>query len=126
MVDACLISAWAHTGEVRFLATWRVRRARVGPRACPPTPDLGCVLGVRLARVSHANLDHGGSTMLRKQITPQRPGDSLPFEGEIDIAKVATVQVSSEQNDHPIDHVFDHSRGPGAAVGLPTGLGSKP
>lgn len=53
--------------------------------------------------------------MLRKQIIPKRPGDSFSFEGEIDVAKLATVQVSSEQNDHPIDHVFDKSRGPGGS-----------
>ena len=63
--------------------------------------------------------------MLRKQITPQRPGDSLLFEGEIDIAKVATVQVSSEQNDHPIDHVFDHSRGPGGSRWIADGPGEQ-
>jgi hypothetical protein len=54
-------------------------------------------------------------TMLRKQVTPKRPGASSSLEGEIEVAKVATVQVSSEQNDHPIDHVFDTSRGPGGS-----------
>jgi XRCC1 N terminal domain len=53
--------------------------------------------------------------MLRKQIIPNRPGDSLPFEGEIQVAKVATVQVSSEQDHHPIDNVFDDRRGPGGS-----------
>jgi hypothetical protein len=53
--------------------------------------------------------------MLRKQITSARPGDSFALGGEIDVAKVATVQVTSEQDDHPIDHVFDERRGPGGS-----------
>ena len=52
--------------------------------------------------------------MLRKQIISKRsePGS---LEGEIPIADVATVQVTSEQADHPIDHAFDRSRGPGGS-----------
>jgi hypothetical protein len=53
--------------------------------------------------------------MLRKQVTPKRPVESASFEDEIPVAKVATVQVSSEQGDHPIDNVFDKSRGPGGS-----------
>ena len=51
--------------------------------------------------------------MLRKQIT--KPGRRTPdaTTGEIDIAAVATVQVTSESPDHPIDHAFDLHRGPG-------------
>lgn len=63
--------------------------------------------------------------MLRKQITPARPGDSFALEGEIEVAKVATVQVSSEQNDHPIDHVFDKSRGPGGSRWIADGPGEQ-
>jgi hypothetical protein len=33
--------------------------------------------------------------------------------GEIDIAAVATVQVTSEDPQHPVDHAFDPQRGPG-------------
>ena len=33
--------------------------------------------------------------------------------GEIDIAAVATVQVTSEDPVHPVDHAFDPQRGPG-------------
>ncbi len=51
--------------------------------------------------------------MLRKQIigTPQQP--PAPRPGEIDIAAVATVLVTSEDPGHPIDLAFDGRRGPG-------------
>ena len=45
--------------------------------------------------------------MLRKQITSERAGQAFAVGREIDVAEVATVQFSSEQNDHPIDHVCD-------------------
>jgi hypothetical protein len=53
--------------------------------------------------------------MLRKQIIPKRSGESASLEGEIPIAAVATVQVTSEQADHPIDNAFDERRGPGGS-----------
>jgi hypothetical protein len=52
--------------------------------------------------------------MLRKQII-SKPGEPASLEGELPIADVATVQVTSEQADHPIDHAFDQSRGPGGS-----------
>ena len=51
--------------------------------------------------------------MLRKQILKATPANPVPPPGEIDIAAVATVQVTSEASDHPVDHAFDGSRGPG-------------
>jgi hypothetical protein len=56
------------------------------------------------------------ATMLRKQVLP-RPGARLapPDAAEIPVAQVATVQVTSEQADHPIDHAFDGHRGPGGS-----------
>jgi hypothetical protein len=53
--------------------------------------------------------------MLRKQIVPRRSSESVPLQGEISIADVATVRVTSEEADHPIDNVFDHNRGPGGS-----------
>ena len=53
--------------------------------------------------------------MLRKQVikaislAPMRTSDA------IDIAAVATVLVTSEEPDHPIDHAFDDRRGPGGS-----------
>jgi hypothetical protein len=51
--------------------------------------------------------------MLRKQIVPKHSGESLSLEGEISIPDVATIQVTSEEANHPIDNVFDHNRGRG-------------
>jgi hypothetical protein len=53
--------------------------------------------------------------MLRKQVVPKRSSESASFEGEISIPEVATVQVTSEELDHPIDNAFDHKRGPGGS-----------
>jgi hypothetical protein len=51
--------------------------------------------------------------MLRKQII--RPSTATPalMPGEIDIAAVATLLVTSEAPEHPVDFAFDHHRGPG-------------
>ena len=51
--------------------------------------------------------------MLRKQIIKPQPVTPDANTGEIDIATVATVLVTSEAPDDPIDHVFDDQRGPG-------------
>jgi hypothetical protein len=53
--------------------------------------------------------------MLRKQIVPRRSSEPVSFENEISVADVATVQVTSEEADHPIDNAFDHNRGPGGS-----------
>jgi hypothetical protein len=55
----------------------------------------------------------GGPTMLRKQVGSKHAREAASLEGEITIADVATVQVTSEEVDHPIDNAFDHNRGPG-------------
>lgn len=51
--------------------------------------------------------------MLRKQILTDRPATLASQPGEIDIAACATVLVTSETAEHPINHVFDTQRGPG-------------
>jgi hypothetical protein len=53
--------------------------------------------------------------MLRKQVVRKHSTQSASLEGEISIADVATVQVTSEEADHPIDNAFDHNRGPGGS-----------
>jgi hypothetical protein len=53
--------------------------------------------------------------MLRKQIIKGLPADPVPVPGEIEIAAVAAVLVTSESPDHPVDHAFDGRRGPGAS-----------
>jgi hypothetical protein len=53
--------------------------------------------------------------MLRKHILIECPtAQASPLE-EKDIAALATVLVTSETVDHPIDHVFDTRRGPGGS-----------
>jgi hypothetical protein len=53
--------------------------------------------------------------MLRKRIVKAPPSLLVPEPGEMDIAATAAVQVTSEDPAHPIEHVFDHRRGPGGS-----------
>src|SRR4051794_18953388 len=53
--------------------------------------------------------------MLRKQIIDAPGATSGATPGEIDIAALATVLVTSEAAEHPVDHAFDDSRGPGGS-----------
>jgi hypothetical protein len=53
--------------------------------------------------------------MLRKHIVKAPPSQAVPEPGELDIAATATVQVTSEDSAHPVEHVFDHRRGPGGS-----------
>jgi hypothetical protein len=64
-------------------------------------------------------------TMLRKQVGPGRSVESASVAGEIPIAEVAIVQVSSEEALHPIDNVFDGSRGPGGSRWVAGGAGEQ-
>lgn len=63
--------------------------------------------------------------MLRKQILKEAPRAPLARPGEIDIAATAVVHVTSEAADHPIDHVFDDSRGPGGSRWVADGPGEQ-
>ena len=53
--------------------------------------------------------------MLRNQIIRAPAAVSAPTPDEIDIAAVATVLVTSEAAEHPVDHAFDAHRGPGGS-----------
>ena len=53
--------------------------------------------------------------MLRKQIINVPPKTQAPMPGEIDVAAVATVLVTSEDPGHAVDHAFDDRRGPGGS-----------
>jgi hypothetical protein len=63
--------------------------------------------------------------MLRKQVGSTRSRESRSFDGEISIPDVATVQVTSEEADHPIDNAFDHNRGPGGSRWIADGPGEQ-
>ncbi|MCA1686649.1 MAG: hypothetical protein LC745_11895, partial [Planctomycetia bacterium] len=53
--------------------------------------------------------------MLRKQIIGVPAATSALVSGQIDVAAVATVLVTSEAPEHPVDHAFDGLPGPGGA-----------
>jgi hypothetical protein len=53
--------------------------------------------------------------MLRKHILAKGPTVPASLREEKDIAALATVLVTSETVDHPIDNVFDTQRGPGGS-----------
>jgi hypothetical protein len=56
-----------------------------------------------------------GGTMLRKHLLTAPPLARVSPSGEKAIAAIATVWVTSEAADAPIDHAFDQSRGPGGS-----------
>ena len=51
--------------------------------------------------------------MLRKHLIGPSDAPSAPTPGQIDVAAVATVLVTSEDPGHPVDYAFDNHRGPG-------------
>ena len=53
--------------------------------------------------------------MLRKHIIKGPPASPVTVAGQIDIAAVATVLVTSEDPGHPVDYAFDDQRGPGGS-----------
>lgn len=53
--------------------------------------------------------------MLRKHILPDHSVPVAPVSQEKDIATLATMFVTTEAVDSPIDHAFDHQRGPGGS-----------
>jgi hypothetical protein len=63
--------------------------------------------------------------MLRKDIIPTRPVESTPFQGQIPVAEVATMQVTSEQDGHPIDRVVDDRCGPESSRWMADGPGEQ-
>jgi hypothetical protein len=53
--------------------------------------------------------------MLRKHLLTDHPAGQVAEPGEKDIAALATVWVTSEDADYPIDNAFDSHRGPGGS-----------
>ena len=60
------------------------------------------------------NVENQG-LMLRKHFLTDSPAEQVAEPGEKDIAALATVWVTSEAADYPIDHAFDGHRGPGGS-----------
>jgi hypothetical protein len=56
-----------------------------------------------------------GRPMLRKQVVTKQPAVPARRAAEKDIAAIATVLVSSEDPQHPIDNAFDDLRGVGGS-----------
>lgn len=50
---------------------------------------------------------------MRKKIIGKEPTEKAPQPGELDIGAIATVLVTSESTDFPIENAFDGSRGAG-------------
>jgi hypothetical protein len=63
--------------------------------------------------------------MLRKAILQPNARIPTPPGSELDIAAIATVLVTSEDPDHPIDHAFDGQRGRGASRWISAGPGEQ-
>jgi len=62
---------------------------------------------------------------MRKQILTSNPAPSAPFPGALDVAALATVAVTSETADHPVENAFDHRRGPGGSRWVAETLGEQ-
>src|ERR671923_1923570 len=56
-----------------------------------------------------------GGIMLRKHLFTDHPAELVAEPGEKDIAALATVGVTSEAAEYPIDNAFDSHRGPGGS-----------
>jgi hypothetical protein len=52
---------------------------------------------------------------MRKQILQSPQSVKAPPAGELEVATIATVQVTSESASHPVEHAFDGQRGPGSS-----------
>src|SRR5262249_51469104 len=94
--------------------TFRVRAVHSDARPSATVAGSPRSAQVQWRQRSRVSVSRGESHMLRKQIVAQPSRGSIPLPGEIQIADVAMVQVSSESAEHPIDHAFDPNRGPGA------------
>ena len=66
-----------------------------------------------------------GGARLRKPLLTAPPVGSVHGSDEKAIAAIATVWVTSEAADAPIDHVFDQRRGPGASRWVAAGPGKQ-
>jgi hypothetical protein len=66
-----------------------------------------------------------GGTRLRKDLLTTRPLATTSQPGAKEIAAIATVWVTSEAAEAPIDHVFDRHGGPGGSRWVAAGPGEQ-
>lgn len=52
---------------------------------------------------------------MRKQIVPAAAAGFTPQKGELDVAAIAVIRVTSESAHHPVENAFDGQRGPGSS-----------
>ena len=52
---------------------------------------------------------------MRKQLLKTDSATAATVPGELDVATIASVAVTSEAVDHPVENAFDHRRGPGGS-----------
>jgi len=52
---------------------------------------------------------------MRKQILGSDPAAPVSSHDELDVASLATVMITSESPEHPVENAFDGHRGPGAS-----------
>lgn len=122
-VSECLMVA-AHGWDVAG-ASWAGMRtafiARPGQTVFPLGPAIDLTvpsfeaLPEAVAGLASSAQSHQQETRLRKEVITLPSPPSKPSKDELDIAAVAVVGVTSEDPEHPIDHAFDRSRGPGGS-----------
>jgi len=52
---------------------------------------------------------------VRKQILESDPAPARPWAAELNLPSLATIAVTSETADHPLENAFDQRRGPGGS-----------
>lgn len=52
---------------------------------------------------------------MRKSLLTSNPTTSAPLAGALDVAALATVAVTSETAEHPVEDAFDNQTGPGGS-----------
>ena len=86
------------------------------------SPDYTFDLGRVKQKLSSMKWD---GAMLRKQILKVPTTIQAPVLGQIDVADVAIVLVTSEDPDHPVDHAFDSDSGQGGSRWVAGGPGEQ-
>jgi hypothetical protein len=62
---------------------------------------------------------------MRKRIIRSDPATPSSVTGDLDVAVLASVEVSSESAEHPVENAFDQRRGPGGSRWVAQTLGDQ-